>query len=996
MCLHPKIDLDNSLIRDVPNRDIDDDCDYVYYVKNVEDEDLTIIQLNIHGILSKRSLLLDLIETSVENGTPDIVIISETWLTPTSPTISVPGYKFIHKCREHKKGGGVGILVSDNLRSCELPSITSNLVDNEVVTVEVSLKSGKRCIICSMYRAPNTTPQVFQCCYNSLVCAMKKKKPYAIIVGLDHNMDLLKTAQHKSTNEFMQNNLDMGLFPTITKPTRITKSSATLIDNIIVSENLCGKYSSNILINDMSDHMPTICVLESMKASKKDKKVITSRDIRPKNIAALKSHLSSYNWTELLNSDSLDANFDTFGEILQLELDRCTPVNTRTVSHRALRKEPWVTPSLKRCIEKNKRLYCKTLKNTTNQVEVVNYQEYNKHLKRALRLAKRMYHYDKCEEYKNNTKKLWKVVNEIVGKSNDKSGTVDYLCIDGIKEYGAKKIANQFAKYFSNVGKNFANKIPKPKNSIDLYLKKLQSNHKSLFFEPCTEQEIMKLINSLPLKSSHGHDNISNVMLRTIVNEISHPLSLLINQSLLQGIFPTSMKLAEVVPLFKSKDRYMETNYRPISLLTTMSKVLEKVVYARVYKFLTKTEQISETQYGFRAKHSCEHAVGQLIGTILKNLENNKTTISVLLDLSKAFDTIEHSIMLEKLELYGVRGLPLQWFKSYLSDRVMRVKCRTACSSGVAISENFPIEFGTPQGSCLGPLIFLIFVNDMSLHVSDVELVQFADDTTLIFGHRNHHYLKYCIERELEHLQDWFYANKLTLNVDKSVYMLFEKNNTTCDIRISVCNQEIPRCTSAKFLGTWLDDKLNWKTHVSKLLSKLKCGLGMMRRSNKFLTANAKRTLYFGQVHSNLSYGISIWGPMLKRGQLHDIFAVQQKCVNLIGGNRPFVKYKIPTVFELVKLEQCKLGYKLCKGLLPAGLRKVMLSDHKSCSTTKTHPYATRSKNIPNRPSAKLNLYRNSFLYSSIQYYSNLSADVRDSPNITIFVKKCKKALLST
>ena len=485
-------------------------------------------------------------------------------------------------------------------------------------------------------------------------------------------------------------------------------------------------------------------------------------------------------------------------------------------------------------------------------------------------------------------------------------------------------------------------------------------------------------------------------MLRTIVTEISYPLSLLINQSLFQGIFPTAMKLAEVVPLFKSKDRYMETNYHPISLLTTMSKVLEKVVYVRVYNFLTKTDQISENQYGFRAKHSCKHAVGQLIGTILKNLENNKITISVLLDLSKAFDTIEHSIMLKKLELYGVRGLPLQWFNSYLSNRVMRVKCRTACSSETAVSENFPIEFGTSQGSCLGPLIFLIFVNDMSLHVSDVELVQFADDTTLIFGHRNRHYLKYCVERELEHLQDWFYANKLTLNVDKSVYMLFEKNNTNCDIRISVCNKEIPRCTSAKFLGTWLDDKLNWKTHVSKLLSKLKSGLGMMRRSNKFLTSKAKRTLYFGQVHSNLSYGISIWGPMLKRSQLQEIFAVQQKCVNLIGGTTPFVRYKIPTVFELVRLEQCKLGYKLCKGLLPAGLRRVMLSDHNSCSTTKTHPYATRSKNIPNRPSAKLNLYRNSFLYSSIQNYSDLSADVRDSANLTIFVKRCKKALLST
>ena len=187
-----------------------------------------------------------------------------------------------------------------------------------------------------------------------------------------------------------------------------------------------------------------------------------------------------------------------------------------------------------------------------------------------------------------------------------------------------------------------------------------------------------------------------------------------------------------------------------------------------MYSFLDETGQISNTQYGFRAKHSCEHAVGQLIGTVLKNLENKKITVSVLLDLSKAFDTIKHEIMLRKLELYGVRGIPLRWFQSYLSERKLRVKCRTTCSNEDTYSDQYSIEYGTLQGSCLGPLIFLIFVNDMSLHLSDGDIIQFADDTTLIFGHRNKNYLKFCIECELATLQDWFYANKLTLNIEKS------------------------------------------------------------------------------------------------------------------------------------------------------------------------------------------------------------------------------------
>ena len=427
-----------------------------------------------------------------------------------------------------------------------------------------------------------------------------------------------------------------------------------------------------------------------------------------------------------------------------------------------------------------------------------------------------------------------------------------------------------------------------------------------------------------------------------------------------------------------------------------MSKILEKVVYTRVYKFLNVIGQISDKQYGFRAKHFCEHAVGQLVGTVLKNLENNKITVSVLLDLSKAFDTIEHQIMLKKLELYGVRGTPLNWFDSYLSERLMRVKCRTTCSTEDTISDTYPIDYGTPQGSCLGPLIFLIFANNMSLHITDVDVIQFADDTTLLFGHRNRNYLKYCTERELENLQDWFYANKLTLNVEKSVFMLFEKVKTKHDFRITVCDKEIPRCTSAKFLGTWLDDNLNWNTHVKKLLSKLKSGLGMMWRANKYLTDKAKRMLYYGQVHSNLSYGISIWGPMLRKGQLQGLSAIQCKCVDLIGNQSSFKEYKIQTLQQLIILEQCKLGFKLCKKLLPLGLEKLMLTDHKMASIEKSHAYPTRSKKVPNRPSAKLSLYRNSFLYSSIKHFSDLSVEIRESKTLYAFVRKCKKMIFNS
>ena len=178
----------------------------------------------------------------------------------------------------------------------------------------------------------------------------------------------------------------------------------------------------------------------------------------------------------------------------------------------------------------------------------------------------------------------------------------------------------------------------------------------------------------------------------------------------------------------------------------------------------------------------------------------------MMLDLSKAFDTIEHGIMLNKLDLYGVRGVCLDWFKSYLENRTIRVKCHVTSSDSEVKSEDYIVNYGTPQGSCLGSLIFLIFVNDMYLHLTDVESIQFADDTTLLFGHKNQNYLQYCVERELTVLYDWFCANKLTLNVDKSVYLVFEPNPIPVSSwSLKLGNVEIPRCKVVKFLGTWID-----------------------------------------------------------------------------------------------------------------------------------------------------------------------------------------------
>ena len=261
-----------------------------------------------------------------------------------------------------------------------------------------------------------------------------------------------------------------------------------------------------------------------------------------------------------------------------------------------------------------------------------------------------------------NTKKLWSFINRLIGKNNDKTSVIDAMIIDGRIETDPNSITNSLCDHFSTIGEKFANNIPNTCPSVDSYISKISINPNSAFLVLTTENEIGKIIDGLPNKLSSGYDNINNILLKKLKNSLFKPICILFNKSIAEGKFPSAMKTADVVPLLKKPPNTIPTNYRPISLLLTISKVLEKIIYERIYAFPTKTNQLYDSQYGFRAIHSCENAIKELLGNILKKLENNKYTGCVFLDLSKAFDTIKHEVLLKKLERYGIRGVALDWF----------------------------------------------------------------------------------------------------------------------------------------------------------------------------------------------------------------------------------------------------------------------------------------------------------------------------------------------
>ena len=273
-------------------------------------------------------------------------------------------------------------------------------------------------------------------------------------------------------------------------------------------------------------------------------------------------------------------------------------------------------------------------------------------------------------------------------------------------------------------------------------------------------------------------------MLKALRTSIVFPLCHIFNHSILEGKFPSSMKLAEIIPLYKGKSMDLTINYRPISLLITLSKVLEKVIYQWIYSYLESKSILYPSQYGFRNKRSCTQAISELTGYVLQAKNRQEHCTNVYLDLSKAFDTLDHEILLQKLDWYGIRGIAKEWIKDYLQDCTLTTKITTSPNT-IVKSDVFNIDYGAVQGSCLGPLLFIIFVNDLHLLPLYSKLILFADDTTIFNSHKTNRYLEYMINTDLHLLQSWFNANKLSLNVGKTVAMKFWEDGSNFHVKMN-------------------------------------------------------------------------------------------------------------------------------------------------------------------------------------------------------------------
>ena len=443
--------------------------DFLLFYKNNRMLNTDIMQLNIRGLYSKIDKLKALLNECTLGKKIDVILLCETWQSKSSPLPKLDGYSYIYKHRQHKLGGGVGMFVSDRLKYKERSDLYMNECNFKFCLIEVKLKH-ENVLLCSGYRAPNTNPNEFLVDYEKLLNKVNVGCN-KIIIGIDHNLDLLKHRSHAPTKKFVELFESFQQIPSITRPTRITKSSATLIDNIFVPTTLSLMLNSYLLVDDMSDHLPIVTILQDVELCTKSKTVIKTRDLHPKNVEKIKCRLSSVNWDEYLMMQTvIPENVNVITENVKEAFDKChdklldiintySPIRKREISERNYRREPWLTPSILKSCRKQNKLYMMSIKGGATTADVTKYREYRNVLNRIKRREKVSYYRDLCKKLMNNTKKLWEIVNHTVGKTNDKTCILDKLRVGNMTTENPVQISNELATYFANVGPKYANAI---------------------------------------------------------------------------------------------------------------------------------------------------------------------------------------------------------------------------------------------------------------------------------------------------------------------------------------------------------------------------------------------------------------------------------------------------------------------------------------------------------------------------------------------------------
>ena len=906
---------------------------------NMKDEsiDLAILNLNVRSVLSKIDEFTALLH--MMGCKFDVICLTETWLSePVQNLANIMSFNAYHRVRDGRRGGGIAIYVNEQINCRSLDDLCVSLNHVECLFLECHHKNVKFVIGC-IYRPPDGDFDSFINHMEQVLQLLSRSSYTEVFICGDFNTNMLEYQSDFHCSTFLNIMSSFSYIPLITKPTRINDMSGnhSLLDNIFIRNSLC--YVPGIIMLSLSDHYPVFAICKRIFEPDHLSSVIR-RQYRPfndSNISALCDSLSLHDFSNIFELDNVNEIFVEIERVIFQYYDASCPIVTKTLSHKDNIK-PWIDHEVKREI-KLKNSYYKLLR--MGRIERAVFNRIRNRVTNLIRDKRKAYFANKFERVRNDARRTWTLINDTIKPcSNRKRGDIRELLIDGSSVSNPTLIANKLNDHFSTVGRNVANSI----TSLSHHREFLSGNYPNSFFLPIvTNSDVIHYIDSLKNKKC-PNDCLPAAILKRISHIVAPVLCHLFNESISQCIFPDKMKVARVVPLHKGGDPNCVSNYRPISVLNIFSKLLEKHVYKHLYSYLEKNKILNKAQFGFRNSKGTTQAIVRHTSSIYDHLDRNDLVFSLYLDYRKAFDSVDHGILLDKLFFYGIRGHPYHWFKSYLTNRSQYVNINNVTSDVQFLTHS------VPQGSNLGPLLFLIYINDFPSCSDFFDFLMFADDCTLTcpIKRNNLNLAHHQINFNLESVSRWTNANRIKINCQKTKFIIFSyRHQFNLDEPISIGGYEIEQVTSIKFLGVFLDKSLCFYNHVNHISRTVARCLGIFSKLREFFSINIMRSLYYALVYPHISYGIEVWYPAAPNYVKNQIEILQKKIIRVIK----FLHYNAHTQPHFVDLKLLPVQYVFKYRIGQYLFKTLKISDFDSelksklCTLHESHNLQTRGGN---------------------------------------------------
>jgi exonuclease III len=922
---------------------------------------------------------IDEIRYSMSSKNVDLIAFNETRLDSSisDNILHLNDYDIIRKDRS-RSGGGVCIY----LRSSINYHIRNDLIPTELeaVCIEIIKPHSKPFLVTTVYRPPNASADFFEH-FENLIKAIDDENKEFYVLG-DLNCDMLKTGKDenmpikkiKSLYELYQ------LSQLIQEATRVTMTTSTLIDHIVA--NTPEKVSaSGVIHTGISDHS-LVFTIRKISVFKKLENTVEIRNMKKFDNQKFVEDLVQQQWENVyFFADTPNAKWEIWKMLFLEVLDKHAPLQHKRIR---TRRVPWITSSIKELINTREKLKRKAII-TNLENDWLNYQRTRNKVNIELRKAKKDYYSTKIAGDKSNPKEAWKTINSLLGRRN-KPTIVNELKLGENSLTNPKDIAEGFNEYFSNIGPNLASQIDTSNSNYETYVKNAESEFTA--FQPVTVNLVYKLLTGLSSNKATGVDKISCKIIKIASSAISDSLTHIFNQAITLSSFPDEWKTARVIPLYKNGQRNVAGNYRPISVLPAISKVMEKILYDQLYNYLSNFRLLSDSQFGFRKFHSTATALLDCTNDWYMNLDRKMFNLVVLIDLKKAFDTVDHQILLRKLELYGVKGQALSFLNSYLSNRSQK------CQINGSLSSEKMIRCGVPQGSILGPLFFLLYINDLPQCLSKTKPRLFADDTNLTASGDSITRLEAAVNSDLENLRKWLIANKLSLNVAKTEFMLIGSKQMIKSIsnwqpNVEIENKQIKQVHECKTLGVTVDQHLSWKSNTENICKKITSGISALRRLKDFVDRQTLLSVYNAIVRPYFDYCCEVW-DVFSETQSKRLQKLQNRSARIIMNMSNDTDHSVAlqalgwkTLKTERKKAKAKMMYKLLNSKGPQSLTDLF--------TYKGERTSYNLRNISSNlclPQPRTNNLKKSLLYDGSFLWNSIPKEIRESKSLSSFKTK--------